>query len=161
MSRYYTDDVNGQIVGGDYGRAWVTYCGRNQGAMCYPKNETQAKAMCEEIKSNINQECGQAFDLIYPKSDGWLFHFDGIWNSGKQNKVDIMKITSMRKAEIAHIKEEIYRASRFKDGELVATFTGMRGECQKVIWEWEAQHAKWNEEDELYYYLKLQAVYGL
>jgi len=32
------DDVNGEIFGGNYGQAWVTYEGRKQGGTVYPTN---------------------------------------------------------------------------------------------------------------------------
>ena len=76
MSKEF-DDVNGQIVGGEYGTAWVTYEGRKQGNTCYPSNEAEAFAMCEAVVSRIKDECGAAFSDIYPLNK-WLYHFDGI-----------------------------------------------------------------------------------
>jgi hypothetical protein len=74
----FTDDVNGIIIGGDYGMCWVTYEGRKQGNTCYPENEVQADNMCHDIIEGIKTECGTAFSLIYPNTFGWKFHFDGI-----------------------------------------------------------------------------------
>lgn len=71
------DEVNGQIVGGDYGQAWVTYQGRKQGETCYPRHEGEALAMCHSIIERIKSECGPAFKDIYP-ADAWMLHFDGI-----------------------------------------------------------------------------------
>jgi hypothetical protein len=77
MANLY-DDVNGAIIGGDYGRAWVTYCGRKQGPACYPCNEAEAYQMCNEIKEKIKVDCGDAFAMIYRNADGWMFNFEGI-----------------------------------------------------------------------------------
>lgn len=74
----FTDDVSGEIIGGDYGTCWVTYEGRKQGATMYPTNETEAYAMCEDLKDEIKKDCGEVFDSIYPNKNGWMFHFDGI-----------------------------------------------------------------------------------
>ena len=71
------DDVNGQIVGGDYGQCWVTYDGRKQGPTKYPANEVEAELMCMGIIDSIKYECGSVFQDIYPK-DAWQFHFDGV-----------------------------------------------------------------------------------
>lgn len=71
------DEVNGVIVGGDFGMCWVTYDGRKQGKTCYPRNEAEAYSMCNEIKDRINRECWQVFKDIFPL-DSWMFHFDGI-----------------------------------------------------------------------------------
>lgn len=71
------DDVNGQIIGGDYGQAWVTYEGRQQGKMNYPYNECEAYAMCDAVVESIKKDCGEAFKLIYP-NQSWKFHFDGV-----------------------------------------------------------------------------------
>ena len=71
------DDVNGQIVGGDYGQCWVTYEGRKQGPTKYPKNKAQAEEFCASIVESIKADCGQVFSYIYP-NDAWEFHFDGV-----------------------------------------------------------------------------------
>lgn len=71
------DDVNGQIIGGDYGQAWVTYEGRKQGPICYPRNYPEADAMCNEVVQRIKDQCGPAFKDIYPKQE-WKFHFDNL-----------------------------------------------------------------------------------
>lgn len=71
------DDVSGQIVGGNYGQAWVTYEGRKQGPTCYPTSYHEADEMCSSIVARIKSECGYAFKEIYPK-EAWMFHFDGI-----------------------------------------------------------------------------------
>jgi len=72
------DDVNGVIIGGDYGRAWVTYEGRKQGRVCYPQTEIEAWQMCDSVVENIKKEYGEAFDMIYPDSSAWKYHFDNI-----------------------------------------------------------------------------------
>lgn len=71
------DDVLGQIIGGDYGQAWVTYEGRKQGETCYPSTYPEADAMCTAIVDRIKKDCGQVFKDIYPK-EAWMFHFDGV-----------------------------------------------------------------------------------
>ena len=71
------DDVYGQIIGGDYGQAWVTYCGRRQGPMCYPRDEAEASAKCDALVAKIKEECGAAFKDIYPLQK-WMYHFDGV-----------------------------------------------------------------------------------
>lgn len=71
------DDVNGQIIGGDYGQCWVTYEGRKQGPTGYPRNEADACSFCEGIVQSIKDGCGQVFKDIYPKQ-AWQYHFDGI-----------------------------------------------------------------------------------
>lgn len=71
------EDVNGSIVGEDYGQCWVTYEGRKQGPTKYPMNEAQAYAFCQGIVQDIKTECGQVFKEIYP-NDAWMFHFDGV-----------------------------------------------------------------------------------
>ena len=72
------DDVNGQIVGGDYGMCWVTYEGRKQGQTMYACDYPEADALCFATVERIRQDCGEAFDLIYPDKNAWKFHFDGI-----------------------------------------------------------------------------------
>jgi len=74
------DDVNGEIIGGDYGQCWVTYEGRKQGNICYPSNEKEAYEMCESIIQRFKDECKDefTFNMIYPNKEGWKFHFDGI-----------------------------------------------------------------------------------
>ena len=71
------DDVNGQIVGGDFGQCWVTYDGRKQGSTKYPRHEAEAYAFCESIVQSIKDDCGVVFKDIYPK-DAWQYHFDGV-----------------------------------------------------------------------------------
>ena len=71
------DDVNGQIIGGNYGRSWVTYCGRKQGPTCYPTNEREAYLQCDAIVEKIKEDCGVAFKDIFPLKK-WMYHFDGI-----------------------------------------------------------------------------------
>jgi len=71
------DEVNGVIVGGECGQAWVTYEWRRQGPMCYPRTYAEADAMCCNVVNNIKKQCGPAFKDIYPK-EAWMFHFDGI-----------------------------------------------------------------------------------
>ncbi len=72
------EDVSGEIIGGDYGQAWVTYCGRKQGKTCYPRNEVEAYAQCDEIVEEIKAKCGiDLFKEIYPLQK-WVYHFDGV-----------------------------------------------------------------------------------
>lgn len=68
------DVVNGQIIGGEYGKAWVTYDGRQQGKMCYPCNYAEADAMCNSVIERIKKECGDAFKHIYP-DEKWAFNY--------------------------------------------------------------------------------------
>ena len=72
------EDVNGQIVGSDYGQCWVTYQGRQQGPMMYAQDYPEADKMCIETVERIKSECGEVFDLIYPDKSAWKFHMDGI-----------------------------------------------------------------------------------
>lgn len=74
----FTDDVSGEIVGGNYGIAWLEYDGRKQGRTFYPINELEAMHLCENEKNRISEECGQAYELIYPKKDAWVVRMDGI-----------------------------------------------------------------------------------
>jgi len=72
------DDVNGQIIGGDYGLCWVTYEGRKQGSTGFPTNEIEAERFCQRVVERIKIDCGEHFGTIFPNKDGWKFHFDGI-----------------------------------------------------------------------------------
>lgn len=73
------DDVNGTIIGGEYGQCWVTYEGRKQGNTMYPSNEIEADTMCQAIIDGYKAESDDfVFNLIYPNKDGWKFHFDGV-----------------------------------------------------------------------------------
>ena len=72
------DDVNGQIIGGDYGLCWVTYEGRKQGSTGFPTNEIEAERFCLGVVERIKIDCGEHFGTIFPNKDGWKFHFDGI-----------------------------------------------------------------------------------
>jgi hypothetical protein len=74
----FTDDVSGQIIGGEYGQCWVTYQGRKQGNTGYPANEVEADSFCQAVIDRIKNECGEVFSMIYPDKNGWKFHFDGI-----------------------------------------------------------------------------------
>jgi hypothetical protein len=78
MKHTFTDDVNGVLVGGDYGQCWVTYQGRKQGSTGYPSNEVEADNFCQAIIDQIKAECGSVFIDIYPDKSGWKFHFDGV-----------------------------------------------------------------------------------
>ena len=71
----FTDDVNGVIIGGDYIRAWVSYCGRQQGRFVYATSKKSAIQKCEEIMNEIKKDCGVVFKDIYPKNE-WCFNFD-------------------------------------------------------------------------------------
>ena len=71
------DDTNGQVIGGDYGQAWVTYDGRQQGAMVYPATRSQADKLMDGIVQDIKEECGNAFTAIYPEKK-WKYHYSGI-----------------------------------------------------------------------------------
>ena len=72
------DDVNGQIIGGDYGLCWVTYEGRKQGATGFPTNEVEAESFCQRVVERIKIDCGEHYGAIYPNEGGRMFHFDGI-----------------------------------------------------------------------------------
>lgn len=71
------DDVNGVIIGGDYGQCWVTYDGRKQGDIMYAQDYPEADAMCSSVVEQLKAELGDNFKLIYPL-EKWRFHFDGI-----------------------------------------------------------------------------------
>ena len=70
----FTDDVNGQIIGGDYVAAWVSYEGRKQGRTIYAENQKQAEQMLTRIVLDIQDELGDSFKLIYPKKE-WDFNY--------------------------------------------------------------------------------------
>lgn len=72
------DDVNGQIVGGDYGFAWVTYESRQQGPKAPVKTRQEAQAHCESVISEIKADCGEVFKFIYPNAALWRFHTDNL-----------------------------------------------------------------------------------
>jgi hypothetical protein len=74
----FTDDVNGQIVGGNYGQCWVTYQGRKQGSTGWPATKDEAEAHCNGVLERIKRECGELFSMIYPDKQGWQFHFSGV-----------------------------------------------------------------------------------
>lgn len=71
------DDVNGVIVGGNYGMAWVTYDGRKQGNTVYPKNEVEADSMLNAIIEKMKLEYGDTFRMIFPEQK-WKYHFEGL-----------------------------------------------------------------------------------
>lgn len=71
------DDVNGQIIGGNYGQAWLTYDGRRQGKTIYPKNREEADRLLHGMVEDIKKECGSAFTAIYP-SQKWRYNYSGI-----------------------------------------------------------------------------------
>ena len=71
---FFDDDVNGQIIGGEYAQAWVTYDGRKQGPMCYPCTHAEADAMCKSVIERIKNDCGDVFKLVYP-DEKWAFHY--------------------------------------------------------------------------------------
>lgn len=74
------DDVNGVIIGGNYGTCWVTYDGKIQRGVKHPRTEAEAEAMCRATVQMLKDECPDEgiFNLIYPKKDTWKFHFDGV-----------------------------------------------------------------------------------
>lgn len=72
------DDINGQIIGDDYGQCWVTYQGRMQGQVMYATDYPEADALCYQTVERIRSDCGDVFYLIYPDKNAWTFHFDGI-----------------------------------------------------------------------------------
>lgn len=71
------DDVNGQVIGGDYGIAWVTYDGRQQGGKIYPETRLEADLLLNEIIQGIKEDCGRVFAEIYP-AEKWKYHYSGI-----------------------------------------------------------------------------------
>lgn len=73
----FTDDVNGVIVGGNYGACWVTYDGRKQGSTMYAEDYPDADAQCFALVARMKEDMGEAFKMIYP-DEKWMFHFDGI-----------------------------------------------------------------------------------
>lgn len=70
----FTDDVNGQIIGGDYVIAWVSYEGRKQGRTIYAENQKQAEQELTRIVLDMQDEFGDSFRLIYPKKE-WAFNY--------------------------------------------------------------------------------------
>ena len=72
------DDINGQVVGGDYGQCWVTYEGRKQGKTMYANDYPEADAACWTVINRLQNELGENFRSIFPNDKGWKFHFDGI-----------------------------------------------------------------------------------
>lgn len=76
MNKHFTDDVSGQIVGGDYCMAWVTYDGRKQRQSVCAKNREDAEKLLENIVNSMKSEYGAVFKDIFPEQK-WRFHFDG------------------------------------------------------------------------------------
>lgn len=74
----FTDDVNGNIVGGNFGMCWVSYHGRKQGQIMYPSSKEVAESMCQGVVNRIKEECGDVFNVIYEDNGAWKFHFDGV-----------------------------------------------------------------------------------
>lgn len=71
------DDVNGTIIGEEYGQCWVTYDGWQQGDIMYARDYPEADAMCCSVIERLKAELGDNFKVIYPL-EKWKFHFDGI-----------------------------------------------------------------------------------
>lgn len=69
MSMTFDDDVNGQIIGGDYLLCRLVYDGRAQGDF-WASTEQEAVERAEAGLAERKKECGEAFRLIYPL-DAW------------------------------------------------------------------------------------------
>ena len=73
----HDDDVNGQIIGGDYGQCWLTYEGRKQGPTLYARSAVTAQELLAAEHRRIKAECGEAYRDIYP-APKWAHNFRGI-----------------------------------------------------------------------------------
>ena len=73
----HTDDVSGQIVGGNYVMAWITYDGRKQGKTVYPKNLSEGDSLLSEMLNEMKKDHGDNFKTIWPEQK-WKFHFEGL-----------------------------------------------------------------------------------
>ena len=71
------ENVNGQIIGGDYGQCWLTYEGRKQGPTMYARSAVTARDLLAAEHARIKAECGQAYRDIYP-APSWANNFRGI-----------------------------------------------------------------------------------
>lgn len=70
----YFDDINGTIVGGNFGECWLTYNNKIQGQIMYPSNRIEAHKMCNQKFDQIKSECLEVFKIIYPL-DKWEFNY--------------------------------------------------------------------------------------
>ena len=70
----YFEDVNGEIIGGEYGECWITYEDRPQCKRQYVQSRDEADSVCQALLDEIRLECGQVFHDIYPNKKGWKFH---------------------------------------------------------------------------------------
>ena len=68
------DDVNGKIIGGDYGMAWVTYQGRKQGKTHYCRTELEAIDQCEKYIEQCLSD--PAAMHIWTDKSAWKIHLD-------------------------------------------------------------------------------------
>lgn len=76
IHKNYIDDVRGQIIGGDYGEAWLTYEGRKQSETFHAMNETEAVNMAKNwMKEQKERGC---FYEIWPNKNGWRLCMEGI-----------------------------------------------------------------------------------
>ena len=64
------DDVCGQIIGDILSVGFLSYEGRKQGQTLYADNEVELKKKAEQLKSEIINDMGEAFRMIYP-GDNW------------------------------------------------------------------------------------------
>jgi hypothetical protein len=71
------EEVNGQIIGGDYGQCWLTYDGRKQGPTLYARSAVTAREALAAEHRRIKDECGAAYADIYP-APLWAHNFRGI-----------------------------------------------------------------------------------
>lgn len=71
------DEVSGEIFGGNYGAAWVTYDGRKQGKTIFASDMQGADKILFSFIDELKQDLGVNFKNIFP-DQLWVFHYDGI-----------------------------------------------------------------------------------
>lgn len=62
--------VDGQIIGGFHIIGHLFYEGRPQGRDLWADDEAELRVKANEAYQQIKDECGQAFEMIYP-ADAW------------------------------------------------------------------------------------------
>ena len=66
----FTDDVNGQIIGGDHVTGQLYYEDRPQRSQLYADDTDALRRQAADTLAQIKQECRHAFAEIYPR-DAW------------------------------------------------------------------------------------------